>query len=104
MARKVDMLQVIKNFKGEEMRLQGVPMTLREALTTALAQQQDQRPAKEQYTLFALGLRIANRDEVEFTSEEITTLKNACSRTYTPIITGRVWQILEGLTDKDVIG
>jgi hypothetical protein len=101
---KINVTQVIKNFDDEPMTLNNEEMTLRSALTTALAKSQEQQAAAKQYELFSLGLRISRRDELELTSEERTTLKEACSKVFTPIVTGRVWQILEGLTDEDILG
>ena len=95
---EVNVAQTLMDLEGEPLtNSEGETVTLRDALINGLMNTEGNTPAKEQFERYQLAQRIHGRDIVEFSSEEVTELKEAVGKVYRPLVTGQVWTILEGL-------
>jgi hypothetical protein len=101
MAVKIDVTQVLVNFDGENLQGQNAPLTLRTVLVNVLTNttQGEQLSGKEQYERYAQARRIHDREEIEFTTAEAAMLQERVAQFYAPLVTGQVWEILEGGPD-----
>lgn len=103
MGRKIDVTQALVTLAGDPIQQGGEAVTLRGVLTTALLQtgQGEQLTSKQQLERYLSAQRIYQRDEIEFTSEEIVLLKDQVAKFYMPLVTGQVALILEGGSHGD---
>lgn len=103
MATKVDVSQQLYNFKGDQINIQDEPAELRDILIMALTQLErgEQVKAKEQFERYSLASKINGRDEIEFSSAEVSMLQERVAKFFAPLITGQVYLILEGKDDSE---
>ena len=72
----------------------GAVLTLSKVSTLALTMQPN-TPANEKFKRFQLALKIAAGGEIGLKAEEIVLIKDAVAATMTPVVVGRVYQLLE---------
>lgn len=93
----------IKDFTGKPLQINKKSITLREVLLTSLnyINSNPQLGAKrelsstDKFKAYGLGIRIAENKEISLTSEEVVFIKEAVGAIYSPLIFGRVSEILE---------
>lgn len=116
MAIKIDITQKMVDLNGDEIpaRVQSrcpecghvrdaQSLTLRTILVNALTntEQGEKLPGSEQYKRYRMARRIHDRDVIEFTTQEAAELQERVAKFYAPLVTGQVWEILEGKGDTD---
>ena len=103
MAVKVDVTQVLTRFDGEAIQVEGKPMTVRLVLTNAMlnTDRKEQLSGTEQWERYAMAKRINERDVIEFTAQEAADLQERVAKFYAPLVTGQVWEIIEGKGGAD---
>lgn len=82
----------------EESSIRNVPLTLRTVFSVALqapVESDVKRSMKERTDIFALLLKVHKEDVQEYSSTEITTLKERVALRYNNLILGQVDRILE---------
>jgi hypothetical protein len=94
---KIDFSQAIKNWDGSVAEDNGTPINLFavccNALLATLPNEQPDGMTKIQR--FAIALKIKNGGEVEVTAEEISIIKDLVGKTYSTLIVGQVYNMLE---------
>jgi hypothetical protein len=97
---KIKMTQPILDFSGTEFKgPDGNPETLREIITRALsaAGQGEVLTSDLKSKIYAVGIKLWSKNQVDLTSEEITLIKQRVDSAYgSPVIYGRIDDILEG--------
>ena len=97
---KIKTTVILKDYDGEAI-IDGTkkqPISLRDACINALNTMTDKdrsMDGKEKFELFELSLKL-KKDEVELKAEEIAKIKKRVGMIYTPIVVGRVDELLEG--------
>lgn len=89
---------VLTDLHGEAMNGAGGPLTLRSACVDALLgayQDEVALPGEEKYRRFQLATKLSSSDEVDLTAEEITQLKKLVGKAWSPLVVGRVYELLE---------
>jgi hypothetical protein len=51
--------------------------------------------AKQKVTLYLLSKKIAEKGDVELTSDDIVLLKDRVGKAYNPLVVGRVYEVLD---------
>ena len=99
---KIDTTETLKNLKGEPINSEGEDFTFRIATCNALlapvpAQQgADAKECKTKHLAkFGLAMKIQENDEVELKAEEVVLIEDCVALAYTPLIAGRINQIVE---------
>jgi len=96
MKKKID--QAIKTITGESIMMDpSREMTFKDIFLTAILKPSDkEKTLNDQVSLFKLAEKIRDSSgECDFTSEEITKVKNKVAELGNPTITGRTSELLE---------
>ena len=99
---KIDVTQKLKTINGnvmQDVNEEGVAIeaTLRTALINATLAPDQGDDGVKKLAKYRLAMKIQDSDEVEFTAEEIVSLKEAVGKVFpSPLIVGQVTDILEG--------
>jgi hypothetical protein len=98
---KITVTQTLKNMDGQVMKDndgQGnaVDATLRMAIVNAVLSPVQKESGMEKVKKYELAKRIHQSDEVDLTAEEISLIKERVGEVYPALITGQIWDILEG--------
>lgn len=94
---KIDTTALILDFNGKPIVEGTHELTLRDVIQRAVAQliETDKtRTGEEKARLGQCGLK-ANRDDAEFSVEEIAALKRRIGEIYAPFIVARAYEILD---------
>jgi hypothetical protein len=110
---KIKLDQVLVDFEGKEIQDGKEKASLRKLLINALLTpavektpqglQQEVIEGKEKFERYELARKIKDaKDEIEYKSEDITTLKNCVGKLYNALIVGLVYDMLEGKVEETV--
>lgn len=74
------------------------PLTLQNVCSDALGNYADQgMTGTHKLQNFALGMKIAAAEsEIELTVEELATIKDVVGKSYSPLVVGRLDELIEG--------
>jgi len=105
---EMDVTQVLVNMEGENItRTVGeevMDLTLRRILVQALLEEPGQEKIKgeEKLDRYLLAQKIQTEDNPDFSLEQRSRMKTMVSNTFTPIVVGQVWIMLDPeLADKE---
>jgi len=92
--------QVLKDFLGEEIKIEGKPLELKTVLVNALSysEQELKATAEQSMRAYHLCMELMNKDSVELESEDIVFIKARMLKLYAPLVFGQVVSILEQKT------
>ena len=92
----INVTRELKN--GEEViKIEDKSLTVREVLMRILLEVPIKDATVDSVMKnYKLGEAVRNNDEVEFTSEDVTMVKNLIIGQYIPLVAGQVINILEG--------
>lgn len=77
------------------------PFSLKDAAIEALLVPEENQAGEEKVKRYLIATRIyANPDGVDFTVEEIATIKKVIGKGYGPLIVGQTWELLENAGGK----
>nr|BDD43949.1 hypothetical protein 13 [bacterium] len=97
----MDMTTVIKNYHGEPIKEDnGEDLTLGTIITDAMSRIREQDSGKSKYKKYRIGLKALEK-KADFTTEEIEIIKGAVGETYSPIIVGPVYELLDPNLKKE---
>lgn len=100
MSVKVDLNTKALDFDGEPVQKARTEehLRLRDIFITALTAQFRQTSGEKQVEQFDLALKLKNTDgEYDFSNKEAAMLEELVASAFTPLITGQVIKILEGI-------
>lgn len=89
---------VLTDLSGAAMNGTNGPLTLGSACVDALLgayQDEAALPGEEKYRRFQLATKLSSSDEVDLTAEEIAQLKKLVGKAWSPLVVGRVYELLE---------
>ena len=107
---KINFDSAIKNLKGVDMKSiadgKETPLILKEIVVTALLADvniQGERPetGQEKLKKFKLAQKIEQGGEIDLIAEDISFIKEKVGKTYTTLIVGRVYELLENSTESE---
>ena len=99
---KIKVTDTIKKYDGSELIEEGKPLLLRTVFDVALNNTipgEDAMTSEQKAKAYQLTLKIYANNEVDLTLDDRTLLKERVSKTYNPLVFGRVSDLLEG-SDK----
>jgi len=97
----VNVNQVLKTIDGQTMKDSdgtgnAIDATVKLAIVNAVLSPVQKENGIEKVRKFDLAQRIYKEDDVELTVEEISLIKERVGEVFPPLVTGQVWNILEG--------
>lgn len=95
---KINMNEILKDFKGLELRVEEKPMTIKEAFIFILMNPLDDdrlKDGKFKFELEKLGKEIWE-GKSEFSFEDLTLIKERAPKCLTQMAIGPLWRYLEG--------
>ncbi len=97
---RIKVLETIKNYEGKDVLEGDKPVTFRAIFSGALNSMEEREviPAEQKAKIFQLSLKLFKGNEVDLTVEERTLIKERTAKFYTPLVSGRVSDILEERT------
>lgn len=102
----IDFNQTLKNFKGDPLKDgNDTDFRLGDACVTALLSPDEKADGTQKLARFLLAQKIAGEGdsykEIELTSKKKALLLDLCAKMFTPLVYGRVYEILEGTSEDD---
>ena len=92
----INLTQVLTEFNGKPIEQEGKELTLKVALTFALSQILQEDDGQKKLDKYLLAMKINDAEEIKFTGEQTTQLKEAIGKIYGPFVSGMIWCLLEG--------
>lgn len=104
---QINVMQILTDLDGKDIHnpvrngetIEAIPVTLRYVFLEALlGMDQDEKglSGADRYARYKLAEKIKEGDRVEVSIEEIKMMKDVAGKKFTPLVVGRVWDILEG--------
>lgn len=94
----IDTTKKITDLKDQDIIIEGVPLTLDTVLVNSLLSTLDEDknlPGTEKFKLFQLAMKISDASEVDLSAEEISTIKDRVAKSYTTLVVGKVWNMID---------
>ena len=101
---KINFVQEIQKLEGGVLVIKqegepDKPMLLRMACVNALMglyEDEKNLSGEEKVKRYDMATKIQAMSEVDFTTEEIATIKKLVAKSYSPLVVGQAWKMLEG--------
>ena len=95
---KIDFSVVLKDLKGEAIKFDDGDLTLERVAVSALLQPTKEETGETKYKKYGLIKKLHGAAEpVELKTEEVADIKKSIGESsFTAIVTGQAWDLLEG--------
>lgn len=91
---KIKLNEHITDFAGEPIEGLSVGDAIINSLMTMLKGEENM-DGKAKFELFALASKLHGKEEVDLSLDEAAKIKDRVGRIYTPLIVGRLWNVLD---------
>lgn len=100
---KVNVTETLKNFKNEDIRDGNETLTYRNVFYVALNQfLPEEKPSGElKAKCFGIMQKFFLEDDVNLTSDEAALIKERVGKIYSPLVYGRVCELLDGPLEEE---
>jgi hypothetical protein len=104
---KLNIDQLIMDFSGNEIQVEGKGLTFRTIIETTLNSHSEQHPltAEKKLHAFQIGLKLFSKklDEYTLTIDQVSFIKERIGLFYGPVIYGRFLELIGDETVKDAV-
>ena len=100
---RINVIQTIKDFKGEDIiNEKKEPITFRDVASAAINTEDNEHrmTAEKKNLAFQIGLKLWSGKEAELTVDQAAFIKERVGLFYTPVVYGRVCEMLGDVSDK----